>query len=955
VPSFRQNISFARGEIAPSLHARVDLADYAMGLATCRNFLIERQGGAANRPGTSFVCEVKDSSAATRLFTFIFNTSQTYALEFGNLYMRVVKNGAQVRETGLVITGISQASPGRVTTSGAHNYSTGQEVYLSAVAGMVDVNGRNFKIVVFDATNFDLYEMDGVTAFNTSHFTAYASGGATARVYEIATPYTTTDLTTLDAKAQSADTIIIVHPTYPPRKLARSADTTWTLTTIVFDPTQARPSGGTGTGTAGGGNFRYRVTAINKDTSEESLPGYGATQVISNITQANPAVVTYVGADNFINGDEVFITAVVGMTQVNDLTFTVANLNAGANTFELQGINSTGYTAYSSGGTVAQTYIKVYGVNAPNVNSIALTIPVTANASEYNYYRRERPDGTPVIPLTSTDIYGFIGISGPSFTDNGIAKDDFDTPPRSRGKFAVAGDYPGTATFYQQRLILAGSTNNPATFDASRIGLFFNYTASSPIQDDDAIMATLAGRSVNRILFALDIGTLVMFTAGGEWAILGGGQDGTLTPFDINARQYGYNGIGTLRPLVVNRTAIYVQARGNKVRDLLYDFQSNGYSGVELSLKSAHLLDGYSITDWDYQLNPHSIVWAVRSDGTLLGITYVREQEVIAWHRHDTDGTFENVAVIPEGGEDAPYFIVRRTVTDPNTQVAFTKRYIERMDSRQWTSVVDAKHLDCALAYDGRNPTPSNTVFLFTTGGWTQTDTQFATFKGSIDSSKIGSKLFVTDSTGAVVKFTILATAAPPLTFTIQPDRTVPAAMRNVDIANWSYAVNAVSGLWHLEGKAVGIFADGFVVGSPKNPDVATYTVTNGALSLPDFFAVIRVGLPYLSDLGTLDIDRMPGTLANKAKLVVGYDIWVQATRGLWVGQTLPADSAATTGLVEHKPRTAGYINPPELLTEVVEQAILGSWSTTGRGCIRIIDPVPARVLAIAPGGLVNQ
>jgi len=76
-------------------------------------------------------------------------------------------------------------------------------------------------------------------------------------------------------------------------------------------------------------------------------------QSITNITKANPAVVTYAGADGFANGDVIGITGVVGMTQVNNLSFTVANVNAAANTFQLSGVNSSGYTAYTSGGTAA--------------------------------------------------------------------------------------------------------------------------------------------------------------------------------------------------------------------------------------------------------------------------------------------------------------------------------------------------------------------------------------------------------------------------------------------------------------------------------------------------------------------------------------------------------------------------------------------------------------------------
>ena len=947
----RTNISFARGEITPPLHARVDLQDYAMGLATCRNFMVERQGGVANRPGTSFVCEVKDSSVGARLIPFVFNQDQTYILEFGNLYMRVIKDGAQIREgTTRAISAITNASPAHVTTA-AHGYADGDEVYISGVAGMTEINNRWFKIDVTSATEFDLYEMDGVTASNSAHFGTYTSGGTSARVYEITTPYTSADVLLLDAKAQSADIIVITHTAHAPRELARTGDASWTLTTISFTPTQLPPHGVTATvGSAGTSTFMYKVTAINDLTGEESLPARGATQAITNITQANPAVVTYTGADTFANDDEIYIEGVVGMTQVNGLTFTVAGLNAGANTFQLSGVNSTAYTAYSSGGTVALTYARINSASQNPTTAHQVVIPVVAGASTYNVYKRiAAPNG-------GTE-FGFLGIhrkigtpaSGTStFYDGPSSKDDFDTPPEGgTDKFSAAGDYPKTATFYQQRLILAGSDNAPNTFDASRIGFIYNFTRSTPIQDDDAMTATLPGRGPNRVLHMLDIGTLVSFLDGSEWAVLGGGDQGTLTPSDVNARQYSYNGISSLFPLVVNRTALYVQARGNKVRDLLYDFQSNGYDGSELSIKSAHLLDGFTIADWAYQQNPQSIVWMCRSDGALLGLTYVRDEAVIAWHRHDTDGSFERVAVAPEGTEDATYVIVQRTLTHPDSGLPLTKRYIERLDSREWTEVADAKHLDSSLSYDGRNPHPTNTVTINPAG-------TFAEFSTSYDITQVGNELHVRGADGLVVKAAITAVAAPARTFAIVTDRVVPASIASTPLSTWSYAVDEVSGLWHLEGKEVGIFADGFVIASPNNATIDTFTVTNGTLALPAYFSVIHVGLPFISDLGTLDIDRFPGTLANKAKLISALNVWVHETRGLWMGIVLPDDDDPVQGLREVKARsTEGYDLPPALETTVLDQSISGGWNSNGRIAIRVIDPVPARVLAIAPAGIV--
>ena len=103
--------SFSGGEISPSLYARVDQVKYANGLKTCRNSMVMRHGGTTNRPGTVFVAEVKDSSKTVRFIPFIFNSDQTYVLEFGDQYMRVLRNGAQVVESAKTISGATQANP----------------------------------------------------------------------------------------------------------------------------------------------------------------------------------------------------------------------------------------------------------------------------------------------------------------------------------------------------------------------------------------------------------------------------------------------------------------------------------------------------------------------------------------------------------------------------------------------------------------------------------------------------------------------------------------------------------------------------------------------------------------------------------------------------------------------------------------------------------------------------
>ncbi len=917
--------SFSGGELAPALYARADQVKYQTGLKTCRNFKVMRHGGVTNRAGTYFVAEVSDSSQTARFIEFIFNDEQTYVLEFGDQYMRVHRQGLQLTEAAQAITAATAANPVVLTVAG-HGYTTGDEVYVSGVGGMTQLNGRNFKVVVLTANTFSLQYMDS-TAVDGTAFGAYTAGGSAERVYEIATPYAVAHLADIQF-AQSGDVITLTHPSYLPRDLARTGHTSWALTLTPFAPDIDRPSGTTSTvGAAGTKEVRYRVTAVAEETFEESLPGYSTTVAITGATQANPVVVTAV-AHGITNGEEVYIAGVGGMTQLNDRTYTVANVTA--NTMELSGVDGTGYGAYTAGGTVARAYARIINavdpptVAAPNV----ISWTAVAGAQEYNVYK------------AINGVYGFIGVAvGTSFSDTGYVPDTLDTPPKARNPFEGENNYPSTVTYYQQRRLFGNTNNDTEGVWASRTGHFKNFTTSSPLQDDDAITWRMAGKRVNAVRHLLEVGRLLVFTAGGEWTV-DGDSAGILRPGQINPNQQGYNGAAKIAPIIIGNTAIYVQARGSIVRDLRYELNADGYEGRDLTVFSTHLFDGYQIVSWAYQQIPDSIVWAVRSDGILLGLTYLREHEVWGWHHHDTDGFIEWVCVVPEGDEDAVYLLVRRTIGGQ------TRRYVERMQSRRITDIaVDAFFVDCGLTYDGRNTT-ATTMTLSGGTNWTVDETLTLTAStafftaddvGNAINVRIGDdevrlNILIVDTT-AIVRGT--------------PSMTVPAALRGVATTDWDKCVDTLGGLWHLEGKALAILADGNVIAN--GVDEPLYTVTNGEVTIGRPYAIIHAGLAFTADLETLDIDTPDGeTLSDKRKNIKNVTLHVESSRGVWAGPD--ADH-----LYEWPQRqNENYGEPTALYTGKAEVPISSTWSDGGRVFVRQRDPLPLTILAAIPNGEVG-
>jgi hypothetical protein len=936
--------SFAGGEIAPSLYARVDTSKYQTGLRTCKNFLIAKHGGAMNRPGTKYITSVEDSSKVSRLVPFVFNDTQTYIIEFADQKIRFIRNSDRVMEAAKTINAATQANPVVVTTSAAHGYSNGDTVYIErpsngVFTGMVrELSNRTYTVANQTATTFEL------SGINGTGFTAFTGTAQVSKIYEIASPYLEADLFDLHF-VQSADVVTIVHPSYAPRELTRTGHTSWTLTEIAFKPTQAHPTGGSVSGTAGGTTYKYKVTAIDPETGEESLPCIEATQNITGITQANPAVVTITG-HGYNQGDNVLIESVTGMTELNNRRFTVGATTA--NTFELEGEDSTGHTAYSGpSGTAGREEIYSTGLTAPATNDHTITWTEITGVKEYGVY------------FGLNDIFGFIGVAGGgSFVNDGIEPDTTDTPPRERNPFLVSDDYPATVGYFQQRRIFAGANNSPEKVYLSRIQHHDNFTTSFPVRDDDAITFSLSGSRVNRVRSVLDLGTLVIFTTGSEWSA-DGDSAGSLTPASINLRQQTYNGSSILQPLVVDKNALYVQERGAIVRDLLQDFEVSGYRGNDLTVFASHLFEDVTLDDWTFQKVPDSIVWIVRSDGVLLGLTYLHDHQILAWHRHTIGTAVESCEAIPNGREDSLYVSVNRTVNSN------TVRYIEEMQTRRIDEANPEEmiFMDATYTYDGRNTDTTNNVTI--TGGtlWDPTETLTLTFDTAVPgiaSAELGDQqIHVFDSSGNLYRFTLVTAPAETTTgtvFTGKVDITLPAELQGTGTTTWSRAKKTIYELWHLEGEDVSILADGHVIASPNDSNVTTYTVTSsGTVVLPQAFGTVQVGLPYISDVETLDTE-VSGfqSIADRRKTAEEVGLFVESSRGIYAGFEEPTGTDALENLFEYKGRDSeSYNDPTDLKTELLKINVAGRWTDGGRIFIRQVDPLPLGLLSIVSSGMI--
>lgn len=991
--------SFAGGEIAPALHARTDHAKYATGLRTCRNMIVQKHGGARMRPGWVFVGEVKDSSSPVRLLKFVFNDAQTYVMEFGEGYIRWVQLGGRLSTAGVAawVTATNYTVGDLVTSGGTTYYAIGDHTSGAA-------------------------SEPGVGA---SWQTSWAAQAGT--IYEIPSPYLAVDLPNLQI-VQSADVITITHPSYAPRQLARYGSTRWILSLIAYGPSIAKPTNlALGGGVAG--TIRYwAVTAIKEGTFEESLPEI--ISAINRVPSAGtPTTLTWntvggaisynvyrstdgqtyglinsAGGTPVLQSDtawtdafEAASSAVPGAyvpaagqlrnpltisasTKAYDGKYTItylATLDAGVGSVGLTRGRVALYYSRDGEPRVLANYSTpvdpVGGVGTNGPTAVADTIDVPDNgysALTLDLVPEVRPagGGTATLTLDATggpnnEVSWTSSVT--SFSDAGDAADLSIGPPSQAAVFAASGDYPAAVTRYQQRTLYGGSDNQPETVYGSRIGSFAGFSKSTPLQADDAIEFEMAGDQVNAVRFLRNLGGLVAFTSG-EVLFIRGDDAGILRPGEVNPKQIATDGIGTLFPLKVGDSAIYVEARMTLVRDLK-PIATEGYEGTDLTVAAGHLFEGRTVVDWDYAKVPNSIVWVVLSDGAMVALTYLREHGIWAWHRHDTDGAFERVCCVPEGGEDRVYAVVRRTINGQS------KRYIERMAATAMLDVdvpatnsvparvghfTDCIFADSVLSYNGWQTDGSEVVI---SGGVAWDESEVLTITATIVkfvAGDVGNAVFVTltDDDGnetARIELTIEGFVSQYIV-SARPNRTVPVGLQNVSRATWALAVDAVTGLDHLEGKAVSVFADGYVVASPNNIDggYAAVSVAGGAIALDAPYAVIHVGLPYIADLETLDID-LPGprTVKDRRTKVDRVLMMVEKSRGIFVGPGWgPTPDDPLANMQEAKLRDEeSEFGPVALLTGDMEVTIEGHWDSNGRVLVRQVDPLPLTVLAIAP------
>ena len=316
-------------------------------------------------------------------------------------------------------------------------------------------------------------------------------------------------------------------------------------------------------------------------------------------------------------------------------------------------------------------------------NFISITWDAVPGAARYRVYKR------------SAGLFGLIGETDElSFNDRLIVADVGRTPPNANDPFTGAGNYPQSVAYHDGRRWFASTDNKPQSVWATKSGTESDMNFSLPYQDSDSLEFRVAAREAASVQHMLPLDDLLLLTRSGEWRVRGANSD-IITPTNPSVKVRSYVGANDATPAVVNSVALFAAARGGHVWQIGYSEERGGYVPLDLSLRAPHLFDKLQIVDIAYAKAPIPVVWMVSTSGKLLGLTYIPEEQVWAWHQHETAGVFESICVVAEGDYDALYAVVRRG----------TKRYIERMEDRNFPTPADAFFVDCGYTYAGPHTT----------------------------------------------------------------------------------------------------------------------------------------------------------------------------------------------------------------------------------------------------------
>ena len=892
--------SFNAGELSPYLQQRPDITKYQSGCDQLENFIILPYGGVYRRPGTRYVGSTKDEGKV-RLIPFNFSTEDSFALEFGDNYIRFHKSGHPV---------LNGTTPYELSSPWSGDQL--REIQFTQVNDVLflvhkDVPPR--KLSRTDDTNWSLDE-----------FFVVEKELRDSTVYP---PFR-------DQNTDRDKTVALTSATYPAWVTATEypLDSTMSVDGVPYRCVFGHISGATPLTAIAKGYWRHigwdgvnetydQVTVeSNFDLfgSELGQVGVGSYMQLSYKRPATSISFDLL-ANTTLAPDPPYSGKLINTNIISGVfgRYTVRTYGIWSGTIKVQRAYDVAPVAADGWETVAE----FVGKSDRNVDSEAVE---TRSNAFYRIvvedYAVSSPAGsyTPRVVLEVQDQYvpglvEVVSVSGLRTAQVKCYNMIYSAEPTDRwriGSWSEENGYPATVCLHESRIFFGGSRTEPQTVWGSIIDSFENFLPGGT-EDSDHIQLTIASGEQNDIEWLVSRKKLVMGTSGAEWTLGSSDDDIAITPTNVVAKRHSSFGSKHLQGIAVNEVVFFAQRNGRKVREFTYSFENDGYVAPDLTRLAEHVTAG-GIVEWGYQQQRDQILWAVTGEGALIGFTYERMDDVLGWHRHTTyQGEFESVCVTYGDREnDQVWVVVRREINGS------TVRFVEMIDPQTWDydkAGVNRSHLRYCDA----------SVLRRTNLTWGDQDLYFGDeelFWGAYAGSGSDGQYLTTDD-GTVITDDL----GNPITI-VDPDGSP---------TTFSEIVN----LEHLEGETVCITVDG----AKHQPLV----VTGGAVTLLAAATDVVVGLPYASTVKSLPLvtPASAGTSQGRTRKVHELVLNVYQSSG---GQFAPGDDNYDT--IPYRDTGDLMDSPPPLFTGDIQIKLHGGWNQDGVWTLQQTDPYPMTLRA---------
>lgn len=717
--------AFNGGEISPAMFARIDDAKYQTGLAKCKNFLIEPQGPLVSRPGFEYVSEVKDSTQKPKLIPFTFSNTQTMVLEFGDKYIRFHTRGKPLLDANGERYEIE--TPYSVSDVYELHYVQSADVLTIVHPSYPPMELRRysandwrlvevaFSSILTPPTNVKAVQTIGSSVSNKTDYvreysvTSLLADGSQESVHSVSAsvkcnPYGDGAYNTISWDAADGAGLYRVYrnqggiwayigQTSGLSIIDENIDPDASITPPIYDDAFLQTGGITSVEVINPGDgYEYlTITGHESKVYDASGSSLGSFPIrgdtldwgMDEDTAQKWEVVDLEGAGKGAKVSPQW-TVSGGYAYLKSLKFT--SYGSG---YKKPMIYGYWYVPYSGSTGSGGYYQLAWKVNVTfNEYASSLSIEVSDKTGVGAVLRPVIIDGK----LDSVEIVS----GGQDYTDPvAIVRSDIGSGAEVKLSISeTSGDYPSSVTYFEQRRWFGGTYTRPNSLWATKSGTENDMSYSLPSQDDDRIAVRVAAREASRIQHIVPLSQLMLLTGTAEWRVSPLNSD-AITPSSMSVRPQSYVGASSVQPLVINSSMIYAASRGGHLRECGYNWQAGGFISADVSLRSPHLFDNLEIIDMAYAKAPWPIIWIVSSNGKLLSFTYVPDQQVGAFSTVETQGDIESCCVVAEGEEDVLYCTIRRDIDGK------VVRFVERMHERQFTSISESIHLDCAGTYKG--------------------------------------------------------------------------------------------------------------------------------------------------------------------------------------------------------------------------------------------------------------